>query len=67
MAQEIVTINSEADVGISREAVDSVKGKLTKSNLKRINRNECGVQLKYLFYCHDVLTLNSVGSAQSAN
>lgn len=38
MTQEIVTINSEADVRISREAVDSVKGKFTKSNLGGIHK-----------------------------
>lgn len=35
MAQEVETINSEADVGIRREAVDSVEGKLTESDLRR--------------------------------
>ncbi len=39
MTQKVVTVDSEADVRISREAVDSVKGKFTKSNLRRINRN----------------------------
>ena len=35
MTQEIITIHSEAEVGISREEVDSVEGKFSKSNLER--------------------------------
>lgn len=37
MTQEIVTIDSEANVRISRKAIHSVEGKFTKSNLGTIN------------------------------
>lgn len=39
MTKEIIAINSEANVRISRKAVDSVKGKFTKSHLGRVNRS----------------------------
>lgn len=75
MTQEIVTIDSEADVRISREAVDPVKGKFSKSNLGRINRkvqigsySSCyGGSYSVSLVCYHVLTLSSVGMAQSAN
>ena len=35
MTQEIKTFNPEAYVSVIREVVDSVKGKLTKSNLEK--------------------------------
>lgn len=37
MTGEIIAIDSEADIRISREVVDAVKGKLTESNLGMIN------------------------------
>lgn len=38
MTQEIVAVDSEADVRISRKAVDSVKGKFSKANLWKIKK-----------------------------
>lgn len=40
MTQEIVTIDSEADVRISRKAIHSVEGEFTKSNLGTINTDK---------------------------
>lgn len=77
MTQEIITIDPEADVRIGGEAVDSVKGKFTESNLGRIKGkmstwphihcywNSYSDSLISLIF--HVLTLSSVGSAQSAN
>lgn len=74
MTQEIVTIYPEADVRIGGEAVDSVKGKFTESNLGRTNGKSHTWAHKHCYWnsysvslIFHVLTLSSVGSAQSAN
>lgn len=72
MTQEIITFHSEADVGVSWKVVDSVKGELTKSDLRSINRtgvvmNSCFFAKNWRLSCNRVLTRSSVGRAQSAN
>lgn len=48
MTQEIIAVDSEADVGTRWEVIHSVKGKFTKSNLKTVHREKASfIQLSW--------------------